>query len=100
MLSLTIYLVIGIVVGLLIGRNWKKGGMLKMNEERQEAKAEAKTKIMAMFSSQQEITNNEVQASLAVSDATVTNYLDELEKEGKIRQIGREGTNVRYRKNG
>lgn len=33
---------------------------------------------------------------LHVSDATATRYLDELEKEGKIKQVGTTGKHTRY----
>jgi len=36
----------------------------------------------------------------AVSDATATRYLEELEKEGFIRQVGRTGRHVYYEKTG
>ena len=40
--------------------------------------------------------NNDVERMFAVSDATATNYLSELEKEGKIRQVGKTGRSVSY----
>ena len=76
-------------------------GIVKVNESRQNAKAEAKEKILKLFDNKAEITNDDVQKLLAVSDATVTNYLNELEQEGHITQIGKEGRGVKYtRKNG
>ena len=41
-------------------------------------------------------TNDDVEKALEVSDATATRYLDKLEKEGKIVQVGREGRFVKY----
>ncbi len=76
-------------------------GIAKVNESRQDAKAEAKDKILKLFSAKTEITNDDVQKLLGVSDATATNYLDELEQEGIITQIGKEGRGVKYtKKNG
>jgi len=76
-------------------------GIAKVNESRQDAKAEAKNKILKLFDNKTEITNDDAQKLLAVSDATVTNYLNELEQEGHITQIGKEGRGVKYtRKNG
>ncbi|MDP2638673.1 MAG: winged helix-turn-helix transcriptional regulator [Candidatus Azambacteria bacterium] len=84
-------------------------GIAKVNESRKTAKAEAKDKILKLLSAQggsasggdnkTEITNDDVQRALGVSDATATNYLDELEKEGFITQIGKEGRGVKYIKN-
>jgi len=39
-----------------------------------------------------------VENLLLVSDATATRYLDELEKEGKIKQVGKTGKGVFYEK--
>lgn len=44
------------------------------------------------------LTNDEVQKILRVSDATATRYLDELEKEGRIKQVGKTGSGVKYTK--
>ena len=45
-------------------------------------------------------TNDDIQALLEVSDATATAYLQELEKEGRIRQVGDTGQGVYYEING
>ncbi|MFH1188474.1 MAG: DUF977 family protein [bacterium] len=42
------------------------------------------------------ITNNDIEKLLGVSDATATNYLQELEREGKIIQQGDTGRGVFY----
>lgn len=66
------------------------------NETRQEKKREKIEKILEMFSEQKEITNDEVEKLLHVSDATATRYLEQLEKENKIRQVGKTGKGVKY----
>ena len=45
-------------------------------------------KIMSLYLKKQTITNDDVQKLLYVSDATATRYLQQLEKEGKIRRQG------------
>ena len=55
-------------------------------------------KVMALFAKQTEITNDEVEKLLHVSDATATHYLAKLEKRGKIRQVGTTGRGVKYDK--
>lgn len=60
-------------------------------------KTERKEKILEIFKEKEKITNNDVEKLLGVSDATATNYLQELEDEGKIEQIGRTGRSVFYR---
>lgn len=68
------------------------------NETRQEKKHEKINKILTLFSEKPQITNDEVEKLLHVSDATATRYLDELEKEGKIKQVGTTGQGVKYEK--
>ena len=53
-------------------------------------------KVMTLFAKQTEITNDEVEKLLHVSDATATRYLAELEQRGKIRQVGTTGRGVKY----
>ena len=55
-------------------------------------------RIMTMFAKQVNITNDEVEKFLHVSDATATRYLSILEKEGKIKQSGKTGKGVSYSK--
>lgn len=68
------------------------------NENRQEKKREKVDKILEMFSGQKEISNDEVEKILHVSDATATRYLEILEQEGKIKQVGKTGKGVKYEK--
>ena len=92
-------LILGFVIGLLVGKYWHgKHDIENINTARHKAKEESLAKIMAMFDRQEEITNNHVERSLNVSDATATNYLKELEGQGKVVQIGAEGRGVAYRK--
>jgi predicted HTH transcriptional regulator len=46
-----------------------------------------------------QITNNQAQDLIGFSDASAERYLDDLEKEGKIRQVGKTGEAVFYIKN-
>ena len=54
--------------------------------------------IMSLFAKQTNITNDEVEKFLHVSDATATRYLNILETEGKIKQNGKTGKGVLYTK--
>lgn len=121
-----IILIIAGIVGIAIGRYLgKRRGMKKMgtsfhedmaeqdlekpdpieslratNEQFAEKKEENKQKILAYFDNAQDnkVTNNDIEKLLGVSDATVTRYLDELEKQGFIRQVGKTGMGVYYEK--
>ena len=64
--------------------------------KQQEEKEENKRKTVELFNTKHQIANDDVENSLGVSDATATRYLDELEKEGKIRQVGKTGRYVSY----
>lgn len=55
-------------------------------------------KILAALQKKNHITNDEVEKLVHVSDATATRYLSQLEKEGKIKQIGKTGKAVTYTK--
>ena len=62
-------------------------------------------KVMSMFDKKKngstgspQVTNDEVEKFLHVSDATATRYLSELEKEGRIKQNSKTGKGVSYSK--
>ncbi len=56
-----------------------------------------KARIFELLEEQKEITNNDVENLLGVSDATATRYLDELEKEGLIEAFGGSRKTTKYR---
>jgi predicted HTH transcriptional regulator len=108
-MSKLIYLVIGIVVGYMIARvqynfRLKKDSSASpqndnsLNQQREREHQQQLDKILAGFSVDDEITNDKVQAMLGVSDTTVGRYLDELEKMGKLQQVGKTGKYVTYKK--
>jgi hypothetical protein len=53
-------------------------------------------RVMTLFLKKSKITNDEVREFLHVSDATAERYLNTLEKENKIKQIGKTGKGVSY----
>ena len=95
--------VIIFVVGVLVGGAlvWvikkRKSGFAAFNLKRQQAKRQAKKKILKLLKEKENISNNDVERLLGVSDATATNYLQELENENRIIQIGKTGRAVSYR---
>ena len=61
-------------------------------------KEENKRSTLGILETQTPLTNNHIEQLLGISDATATRYLDELEKEGLIRQVGKTGKHVYYEK--
>src|SRR3989344_542111 len=57
-------------------------------------KEENKLRILGILETQSPLTNNHIEQLLGISDATATRYLEELEKEGRIRQVGKTGRHV------
>ena len=70
---------------------------LAMNDNRHAEFQTALEKVMKLFEGDREVSNNDVERALGVSDATATNYLSALEKQGKITQLGDTGSGVKYR---
>ena len=64
--------------------------------ESMENKEENLTKARAYIKGKIKITNDDLQKELGVSDATIVRYLDDLEKEGLIKQVGKTGKYTYY----
>lgn len=86
------------VVGAWVGYKLAMRRKIGLSTEQAEKKEENKKRVIEFFSCKKQITNNDVENLLDVSNATAERYLDELEKEGKLRQIGRTGRSVYYEK--
>jgi len=76
----------------------KRTLLAKAREMIQFRKRRKLEKIMGMFLKKASITNDQVEKLLHVSDATATRYLEQLEKESKIKQVGKTGKEVSYSK--
>jgi hypothetical protein len=70
----------------------------KAREAIQNRKRKKIDHVMELFAKRTDITNNEVGELLHVSDATATRYLQILENENKIKQVGKTGKGVKYEK--
>ena len=94
LLTLILVGILGIALGMYLGRR-NSGGLIA---EQTQKKTENKEKILRALHSSPEgkITNNEIEKLLSVSDATATRYLNELEKEGRVKQVGATGHAVYY----
>ena len=72
-------------------------GICKSAIETVSQKEERKQKALALFQERNKLSNSEIRKTLGVSSRTAVRYLDELEKEGKIEQVGEAGHAVTYR---
>lgn len=72
-------------------------GFLDYNEQIQERISERKQQIVEAIRKNGTIQRSDVVELLEVSNKTAYNYLEELEQEGIIAQVGDIGRNVRYR---
>ncbi len=70
--------------------------LVKARATIQDRKRKKLDKILETLNAKGKITNDEVEKLLHVSDATATRYLSALEKDGKIRQVGKTGKAVEY----
>ena len=71
-------------------------GLAEYNQKMQEKKNQMKAKILEMLKAKPKISNRDIAESLEIGRIQVIRYMDELEKEGKARQVGKSGRNVFY----
>ena len=92
--------IVGVIFGRYFGRRRRTGKMEIESKvgEKAENKRENLEKVRRIFDGQDKVANNDIEKLLGVSDATATRYLDDLEKQGFIRQVGTTGHNVYYEK--
>ena len=55
-----------------------------------------KTKALELLAEQGELSNSDLRHAIGVSRRTVVNYMSELEKEGRVKQVGDAGRGVLY----
>lgn len=93
---------VGVWFGSVLGR--KRGASkIEMKEMRKSATKKTRNKIknrkeaiLEHVRKKGKITNDETEAMFCVSDSTAGRYLDELEKEGKLKQVGKKGRGIYY----
>jgi hypothetical protein len=79
-------------------KNFVRELIAKSRAKKQEKKRAKIDKLFQEITARGKITNDGVEKFLHVSDPTATRYLDILEKEGKIRQVGKTGKHTYYEK--
>jgi len=98
-LTIILVLIVGVILGSILGNRKKNfkllGGKWKIAKQTRE-KEQHKEKILEYLKTNEKIVNDEVERLVKVSNATAERYLDELEKAGKIKQIGKTGQAVYY----
>jgi len=72
-------------------------GLAEYNQKLQEKKEHAQQKIFDLIKSKGKINNKEAAKSLGLSSATIRRYLDDLEAENKVKQVGKVGQQVFYK---
>ncbi len=72
--------------------------LVKARAKIQERKQKKLDKIMTLFEAKPQITNKDIQKLLRISSATAVRYLDILERENRIEQVGNTGKSVFYTK--
>ena len=95
MLILYIFVfVLGLLIGYLIGHYADRDNhtSISQGQRRSERIALLKEHIMG----KREITNEDVERLLGVSDATAERYLQELEVQGLLEQVNKSGPYVKY----
>jgi hypothetical protein len=98
-LDVYLYYALAFVLPLIVGifKTSRLEQMSNLIARQSQEKQEHLQKALALARSQEKITNNDIEKLLGVSDATAERYLDELEKQGRIRQIGAKGGYVYYK---
>ena len=89
-------IVTALIIGIGIGTYFTKRNSTSFLNEQSKKKSENKEKILEFLRENEKVVNNDIEKLLGVSDSTATRYLDELEKENEIVQIGTTGNAVYY----
>jgi len=96
-----LYLVVGLALGIWLAqyflRNKDESGTNSMIDDEQKLKEEHMLKVQEYLKGKDEVTNDEIEKLLHISDATTTRYLDDLEHQGLIKQMGKTGQSVHYK---
>ena len=94
----TLFLILSVTIYIL-----KRESRLSLSKiglfttKQSEEKETNKTKILSLLSDKGELSNEDIRKTINVSSRTVVNYMDELEKEGKVSQAGITGRFTVYR---
>ncbi len=90
--------VVLVVLGLALGYFWAQRRLSNVSSARDVNLQKNLEKIMALFAQHPTLTNMLIRQKLGFDDRTVVRYMDELERQGRVEQEGKTGTDVVYRK--
>ncbi len=94
----TILIILGLTIILLLIKKSKdvvKVCATVWNETLQ--KNQNKEKILNLLRGKGQLSNHDIRMVLEVSERSIVRYMDELEKEGRVAQVGTTGRGVIYR---
>jgi len=104
LIFIIVILVVAVVAFFIVARRGyfrqaqdKIVGICEVAMETASEKQARKQKIVDLLKQKREAGNEEIRKFLGVSSRTAVRYLDELEKQGRVEQIGRIGQSVTYR---
>lgn len=103
-MDILIAIIVSLIIGFLLGRySFKINNTISnkknfIGKQREDKKRNKEAIVGFMESGNQPLTNNHIEQMLGISDATAERYLQELEDEGIIRQVGKTGRDVFYEK--
>ncbi len=97
MLLFALGLIVGLVSGWLISK-YSAGQPLigQFVQNQVETRKKHLDAVLALAAKQAQITNDDVQRELNVSDATATRYLETLAEFGQLTRVGQRGQSVYY----
>jgi len=91
--SVAIIALIGLGAYQLLGKEGKPFD-IPVSKQTEEKEHNKEAILGLMESGNQPLTNEHIRQMLGISEATATRYLDEMEKEGKVKQVGKTGAHV------
>jgi DNA-binding MarR family transcriptional regulator len=97
LIALSIIAFILLIVVIAYNEGKRQGAKQAQSTDQSERKNRNKQSILILLEQHGSLSNAEIREHLDVSPRTVVNYMDELEQDGKVEQVGYIGQGVVYR---
>lgn len=94
-----IFIIVGIaIIVILLSRKTREqvAGICVAALDQTVRKNANKEKVVTLLVEKGELSNSDIREALGVSERTAVRYMDELEREGKVEQVGNAGRGVIY----